>query len=132
MYRWVISPVIGDGSTVIDPANPDTTGPKRPYAAKYGEYLCVTDTDKGWSFMFLRNHDMTEAEADDAIIVMPMLQMDDDLTPAQRTWLGTRLQAKGLPYAWLQQPRKVREALLIMARYIEPEFDTNWFRKLGT
>jgi hypothetical protein len=127
--RWIISPVVGDGTARVDVDSPATTGPYRPKAADYATaWGCIIPTGSSWCFVRASAGDLAAADADPDLIVLPDLQLDDVLTLAQRTWLITRLDSRGFASGWVTAGITVREVLRTIGRWLEASFDVDWIR----
>lgn len=137
MARWVLSPILGDG-TAFSRDQTDLTGPYRPYAGKYAtSWTCLIPGNPDgtpafdWCLVRATAGDLVAADADSQLTVFPNLQFDDVLTLAQRTWLVTRLDARGLPSGWVVPGTTFGQALRTIGRYLEARFDIDWLGTVG-
>jgi len=133
--RWIVSPVIGDGTSRIVVGQEATTGPYRPkagnYATEWGGIIPGNDDGTpvfNWCLVAASAGDLTAAEADPDLIVLPDLTMDHVLTTAQRNWLVTKLTNRGLPSGWVDPGITVREVLRTIGRWLDAKFDVDWIR----
>lgn len=131
--RWVLSPVIGNGTSHIDPLDPENTGPYRAKASDYGAHAAIIPgNDDGtpkfnWCLCYFQG-DTTAAEADPDLTVFPDLTLDHVLTLAQRNWLITKVGNLGKPTGWIVAGITVRECIRTIGRYLENNFDVDWMR----
>ena len=131
--RWVISPIIGNGTSEVVVGSEATTGPYRAKASDYGAHSAVIPgNDDGtpkfnWCLVYF-DGDVTAAESDPDLTVLPNLTMDHRITLAQRDWLRTRLQNRGLPYLWVNTGDTVLSILRTIGRYLDAKYDIDWQR----
>jgi hypothetical protein len=129
--RWVISPIIGDGTSDIVVGSEATTGPYRLKAGDYGAHAAIIPGNNdgtpkfNWGICKFSG-DETAADADTDLIVLPDLTMDHVLTLAQRNWLITKLSNRGHPTGWITNGITVREVLRTIGRWLEANFDVDW------
>jgi hypothetical protein len=134
--RWVLSPIIGNGTSVVTPGSEATTGPYRAKASDYGPYVTIIPGNAdgtpmfNWCLCRIADSAVTAADADPDLTVFPDLQLDDVLTLAQRNWLITKVGNLGKPTGWIVAGITVREALRTIGRYLDEKFDVDWM-KLG-
>ena len=133
MARWIISPVIGDGTDRIITGQESTTGPYRPKAANYAtEWGGVIPGNAdgtpafNWCIVRATAGDLAAADADTDLIVFPDLDMDHVLTIAQRNWLISRLDARGFNSGWVDPGITVLQVLRTIGRWLEANFDVTW------
>jgi hypothetical protein len=136
MARWVISPIIGDGTSDIVVGSEATTGPYRLKASDYGAHAAIIPGNNDGTPMFNWgichfDGDVTAAETDSDLTVLPELSMDHEITLTQRNWLRSRLQNHGLPYLWVNTGDTVREILRTIGRYLDDKFDVDWLLVSG-
>ena len=136
MSRWVIAPIIGDGTQKVD-AQLGWQGPYRSKASDYGSHVALIPTDTNgapafnWSLSKIADSAVTAAEADPDLTVFPDLPLDHVLTLAQRNWLITRLQNHGLPFGWVVPGITVIEVLRTIGRWLENQFDIHYLAMTG-
>ncbi len=141
MSRWALSPIVGDGTAQIVEGSEATTGPYRLLVSQYGAHVAIIPgNDDGtpkfnWGLAKLDDAAAAAAQADvnldSRITVFPALQLDDVLTLAQRNWLITKVSALGKPTGWITPGITVREALRVIGRYLENNFDVHWLDIAG-
>jgi hypothetical protein len=131
--RWVLSPIIGNGTAKIVVGQEATTGPYRASASAYGGHVAIIPgNDDGtpkfnWCLCQMEESAAVAADAaDPAITVFPALQLDDVLTLGQRNWLITKVGNLGKPTGWIVPGITVRECVRTIGRYLEDNFDVNW------
>lgn len=132
MARWILSPIIGDGTARVVPGQEATTGPYRPKAADYATAwtaLVPEVADAQWCVVRATEGDLAAAEADTELVVFPQLDPDHVLTLAQRNWLISRLDNRGHPSGWVTAGITVREVIRTIGRWLDNRFDFEW---LGT
>lgn len=132
--RWVVSPLIGDGTPTIIVGQESTTGPYRAKASDYGAHVAIIPgNDDGtpkfnWCLCRIEEAAVAAADADTDLIVFPDLTLDHVLTLAQRNWLITRLDNRGFPSGWVTAGITVIEVLRTIGRWLEANFDVDWMR----
>lgn len=135
MARWVLSPIIGDGSPAVVVDEELTTGPYRPKATLYATEWAAVIPEIGttnWCLVRATAGDMAAADADPDLTVFPNLQFTDVLTLAQRTWLIGKCQALGQPSGWVVAGITFGEALRTIGRWLNNNFEFTWMRGGGT
>jgi hypothetical protein len=129
--RWVLSPIIGNGTPDIIAGQEATTGPYRAKASDYGAHAAIIPgNDDGtpkfnWALCQFTG-DIAAAEADPDLTVFPQLHLDDVLTLGQRNWLITKIGNLGKPTGWIVAGITVRECVRTIGRYLENNFDIDW------
>lgn len=133
MARWGLSPLLGNGSASISKASPDTTGPYRPYAAKYAtDWSAVIPGNPdgtpafAWCIVRATAGDLAGADADPQLSMFPDLAYTDALTLAQRNWLIGKCQALGQPSGWVVNGITFGQALRTVGRFLDNNFDVSW------
>lgn len=120
MAQWAISPVVGG------------TGPDDPYRPKAADYAtdwgAVIVDGMNWCIVRATAGDLAAADADPDIILFPDLTMGTVLTLAQRNWLITRLNARGLPSGWVTAGITFGQALRTMGRWLDDRFEVTWIQ----
>jgi hypothetical protein len=123
--RWVISPIIGDGTGEIVPGQEATTGPYRAKASDYGAHVALIpgNTDgtpkKNWALVYF-NGDVTAAEADNALRVIPDYRLDDVLTTIQAAWVNNWVVTNFGDNPGITAGMTVAQAIEALANVIEP------------
>ena len=133
MARWILGPVVGDGSASVTPGSEATTGPYRPKAAQYATDWAgvIPGNEDGtpafnWCLIRATAGDFAAASADTDLTIFPDLAMSDTLTLAQRNWLKTKCQALGQPDAWVVAGLTFGQALRKVGRWLENNFEVSW------
>lgn len=133
MARWALSPLLGNGTSTIDKNNPDTTGPYRPYAAKYATDWAAVIPGKpdgtpafAWCIVRATAGDLAGADADPTLTMFPDLAYTDVLTAGQRAWLISKCNALGAPSGWVVNGITFGQALRIVGRWLDNKFDVTW------
>jgi len=92
--QYVLSQIIGDGTGEIIAGSEDTTGPFRPVAGLYGDYVAVIPPDETVCLVKVVNEDLTALNADNRCRVIPGDTLDDVLgtvaANVANNWLTTR------------------------------------------
>lgn len=126
--RWALSTISGDGTAKIIQGQEDTTGPYRAKISDYGNHatLILSNSDgtpiKNWSLVYF-NGDIVSAEADNAVRVLPDLNLDHVLTVNQANTVKTYLTNFGIDSNIVNAGMTVRQALRAIAREIDVTWD---------
>ena len=115
---YALSQVIGDGTGEIIEGSENTTGPFRPRASIYGDYVAVIPPGQEWCLVKLVNADEDgPVKSDGGLIVLPP---PGHLWTTQEINLGNRrLTQEGFP-AVLTEGMTTEDAVNAVGGYISP------------
>ena len=117
---YALSQVIGDGTPSIVPDFEDTTGPYRPRAHIYGDFVAVIVDGQEWCLVKLVGADESggsPVRSDNGLIVLPP---PGHLWTTQEINLGNlRLQQEGFP-ALLTVGMDTEDAVNAVGNYLSP------------
>lgn len=118
---YALSQVIGDGTLNIDPDHPDTTGPYRPRAALYGQFVVVYAEPVGeWCLVKLVDSDEDGAKNDGGLIVLPP---PGHVWTTQEVNLGNlRLSQQGFPNDLISVGMDTEDVVDSVGGYIRPDW----------
>jgi hypothetical protein len=131
--RWVMSPIIGNGTATIVAGQEATTGPYRAKASDYGAHAALIPGNAdgtpvhNWCFVYF-DGDVTAANGDAALDVLPDRQPGDVLTTLQRNFLINACTRRGLDSSWVVSGITFGEAVDHIGQLIEAGFTRNWMR----
>lgn len=134
--RWVISPIIGDGTATIVEGQEATTGPYRAAVSAYGPHAALLPGNndgtpkKSWALVYFGGNaaQIAAAEADGAIRVFPAgLTEESVLTAPQANVFNNYLDDFGIANV-LSAGMTGLQAIEAIAHEADPTFSYNSMR----
>jgi hypothetical protein len=131
--RWVISPIIGNGTSQIIEGSEATTGPYRAAVGAYGPYAALIPGNndgtpkKSWALVYFGGDaaQIAAAEADGAIRVFPAgLTEESVLTAPQANVFNNYLDNYGINNV-LSAGMTGKQAIEAIAHEVDPTFSYN-------
>jgi len=117
---YALSQVIGDGSPIVVTGQEDTTGPFRPRAHIYGDFVAVIVDGQDWCLVKLVNEDETGAKNDGGLFVLPP---PGHVWTSQEVNLGNlRLTQEGFP-ALITLGMDTEDVVNAVGDYLSPGWD---------
>jgi hypothetical protein len=114
---YALSQVIGNGTATIVTGQESTTGPYRPRAHIYGDFVAVIVDGQDWCLVKLVNEDETGAKSDGGLIVLPP---PEHVWTSQEVNLGNlRLTQEGFP-ALITLGMNTEDVVNAVGNYLSP------------